>query len=90
MTQEPKRNGNIQLNLNSILLAICVSLSGWALKSIEELKSQVSGLVPQINANASAIMGINKVNQHHSDKLEDLSDRIIKLETIIQDHPHHN
>jgi hypothetical protein len=84
MTQEPpKRNGNVQLNLNTVLLAICVGLSSWALKSIEDLKTQMAGQVPIINANSAAIMNVNSLDKEQSDKLEAIDNRLTTLEAII-------
>lgn len=86
MTPAPqKKIGNGQLNLNTFLLAICVGLSGWALKSIEELKTDLAGQIPIINANSSAIIGIDQVNKEQSEKLSDATRRITVLETIIAD-----
>lgn len=72
---------NGQLNLNTVLLTICVSLSGWALKSIEQLKEQVAGQTPLITANSSAIMGINVVQKEQSDKIGAIFIRITTIET---------
>ena len=78
----PKRNGNVQLNFNTVLLAICVGLSGWALKSIEDLKTQLAGEIPIINANSGAIIGIDAVDKDQSYQLEQLSIRVATLEAI--------
>jgi hypothetical protein len=86
MGPEPqKKTSTLQVNLNTILLTICVALSGWALKSIEDLKTQVAGEVPIVNANSSAIMGINEVNKDQSEKLSDALRRITVLETMQSD-----
>ncbi len=77
---------NIQVNLNTFLLAICVGLSSWALYSINQLDEQIAGMLPLINANATAVSGINAVNKEQSEKIEELSARLIKLETIQSDH----
>lgn len=86
MTPAPqKRIGSGQLNLNTFLLAICVGLSGWALKSIEELKEQVAGQIPIINSNSSGIMSINGVNKEQSTQIESLSNRVTAIETKQSD-----
>jgi hypothetical protein len=84
--QTPKKMGNLQLNLNTLLLALCVGLSGWALKSIEDLKTQLAGQIPVINANSSGITDINRVNKEQSIKLEAMENRLTTLETIQSDH----
>jgi hypothetical protein len=86
MTPQPtKKMGNGQLNLNTVLLTICVGLSGWALKSIEDLKSQVAGQIPIITANSAGILDVNKVNREQSDKLEAAENRITTLEILQKD-----
>jgi hypothetical protein len=87
MTQEPpKRNGNVQLNLNTLLLTICVGLSGWALYSINQLDQRVAAMMQMINGNSSAISDINKFDGKQSEKIEDILNRLTKLETIQADH----
>lgn len=85
MTPASKKIGSGQLNLNTVLLAICVGLSGWALKSIEQLKEQVAGQTPLINANSNAIMSINGVQKEQSDKIGTLYIRMTTLETQQSD-----
>lgn len=85
MTPAPKKEGNGQVNLNTILLTICVGLSAWALESIEQLKQQVAGQTPLINANSNAIMGINGVQKEQSDKIGALFIRLTTLETEQSD-----
>lgn len=88
MTPQPvKKMGNGQVNLNTVLLTICVGLSGWALKSIEDLKSQLAGQIPIITANSAGISDINKVNREQSDKLEAMENRITTLEILQKDRP---
>jgi hypothetical protein len=86
----PKRANNGQLNLNTWLLAICVGLSGWLLYSVNQLDSEVAGMMPLINQNASAIQGVNNVNSEQSKKIDDLLIRLTKLETIQADHSNKN
>jgi hypothetical protein len=81
-----KRNGNVQLNLNTILLAICMGLSGWVLFSINQLDEKLAGMMPLINANSTAILDVNKLDREQSQKIEDLSTRLTKLETMAADH----
>lgn len=76
------RIGRGQVNLNTVLLAVCVGLSGWALKSISDLQEQVSGIVPVVTANSSAIMSINQVNSSQTNRLEELANRLTKVETV--------
>jgi hypothetical protein len=91
-SQEPpaKRPSNGQLNLNTWLLAICVGLSSWLLYSVNQLDSQVAGMMPQINQNANAIQGVNNVNAEQSQKIDDLLQRITKVETFQADHSNKN
>jgi TolA-binding protein len=80
-----KRNVNGQLNLNTILLGICVTLSAWALKNIDDLKTQMAAETQIVNENSSAIMGINQVNKEQSQSIGELAKRITVLETIQAD-----
>lgn len=80
----------MQINLNTFLLTICVALSSWALKSINDLQRQLAGLVPIVNTQGTAIIGINAVNADQTDKIDDVSTRLTKLETIQLDHSHKN
>lgn len=80
----------MQLNLNTWLLAICMGLSSWVLYSINQLDSEIAGMMPLINTNSSAVQSINTVNKEQSEKLEQLSDRLIKLETIQSNHSNKN
>lgn len=73
---------NIQLNLNTVLLSICVGLSGWALKSIEDLKVAVSNQGIRITNNGAAIIGIDNVLSESYKKTDELEHRITILETI--------
>lgn len=83
---EPQKStGSVQRNFNTILLAICVTLSGWALKSIEDLKTQLAGEVPIINANSSAIMSINEVDKDQTEKLGEVMQRLSIIETMQSD-----
>lgn len=91
MTPQPnKKPTNMQLNLNTWLLAICMGLSSWVLYSINQLDSEIAGMMPLINTNSSAVQSINTVNKEQSEKLEQLSDRLIKLETIQSNHSNKN
>jgi len=85
-----KRANNGQLNLNTWLLAICVGLSGWLLYSVNQLDSEVAGMMPLINVNSSAIQGVNQVNAEQSRKIDDLLMRLTKVETIQADHSNKN
>jgi hypothetical protein len=85
-----KKPTNMQLNLNTWLLAICMGLSSWVLYSINQLDSEIAGMMPLINTNSSAVQSINSVNKEQSEKISELSDRIIKLETIMLDHSQKN
>jgi hypothetical protein len=82
ITEPPKKNGNGQLNLNTVLLSICMCLSGWVLFSINALDEKIAGMIPLINANSAAILDINNVDKDQTEKLERLSDRLTKLETL--------
>jgi hypothetical protein len=82
MIQQPKKETNVQLNFNTILLTICMGLSGWVLWSINQLDAEIAGLIPLINVNSSAIQDINKVDKDQSEKLADALRRITVLETI--------
>lgn len=80
-----KRSTNMQLNLNTWLLAICMGLSGWVLWSINALDEKIAGMMPLINVNSGAIEGINKVNADQTEKLSDALRRITILETKQSD-----
>jgi hypothetical protein len=80
--EPPKKNGNVQLNLNTILLSICMGLSGWVLYSINQLDEKIAGMVPLINVNSAAIDDVNKLDREQSQKIDDLSTRLTKLETL--------
>ena len=88
--EPPKKTNNGQLNLNTILLTICMGLSGWVLWSINQLDSEIAGLIPIINVNSSAIQDINRVDKDQSEKLADALRRITVLETIQADRSHKN
>lgn len=81
----PKKNGNGQLNLNTVLLSICMCLSGWVLFSINALDEKIAGMMPLINQNAAAILDVNKVDDEQTRKIDELSTRLTKLETIQAD-----
>lgn len=87
---QSNKNNNMQLNLNTWLLAICMGLSGWVLYSINQLDSEIAGMMPLINMNSSAIQNINAVDKEQSEKLEQLADRIIKMETLQSNHSNKN
>lgn len=80
----------MQLNLNTWLLAICMGLSSWVLYSINQLDSEIAGLIPLINTNSSAVQNINNVDNDQTKKIDELYSRLIKLETIQSDHSHKN
>ena len=87
MIQEPaKRTTNLQLNLNTWLLTICLGLSSWVLYSINQLDEEIAGIMPLINANASAIESINTLDKEQSRKIEEMDTRLTKLETQQADH----
>ena len=83
--QIQKKMKDGQVNLNTILLTICVGLSGWALKSIEDLKTELAGQIPIINANSSGISDINKVNKEQSETIEAIVNRVTTLEILQKD-----
>jgi hypothetical protein len=87
MTTIPKKEPrNVQLNLNTVLLTICMGLSGWVLWSINQLDQEIAGLIPLINVNSSAIQDINKIDKDQTEKLSDALRRITVLETIQSIH----
>lgn len=81
-TNHIPRPGRGQLNLNTLLLAVCVGLSGWALKSIDDLQKQVASILPVISSNGAAISGINAVNADQTSQLDKLANRVTRLETL--------
>lgn len=85
MTQPVKKVTNVQLNLNTLLLTICMGLSGWVLWSINQLDSEISGIMPLINVNSKSIEDINRVDKDQSKELEDVLNRLTKLETMLMD-----
>lgn len=86
MTQSEKKEPNIQLNVNTILLTICMGLSGWVLYSINQLDEKIAGLIPIINVNSSAIEEVNKLDKDQTEKLANALQRITVLETIQSIH----
>jgi hypothetical protein len=82
MIQPQKKEPNIQLNVNTILLTICMGLSGWVLYSINQLDEKIAGLIPLINVNSSAIEEVNKLDKDQTEKLANALQRITVLETI--------
>jgi len=63
-----------------------MTLSGWVLFSINQLDEKIAGMIPLMNANSSAILDVNKVDAEQSRKIDDLSTRLTKLETMAADH----
>lgn len=86
--ETPKKATNAQLNLNTFLLATCVGLSGWALKSIEDLKVLAGRLTERIAHTESGILSENQVQQEQSEKIGVLFNRLTVVETIQSDHSH--
>lgn len=80
-----KEMSNGQINFNTVLLAVCVGLSGWALKSIEDLKTTLAGQIPITNANSSSISNINKVDDEQSKQIETHDNRITTLEILVRE-----
>jgi uncharacterized coiled-coil protein SlyX len=85
-----KRGGNGQLNLNTVLLGICVTLSGWSLKSIVDLKEEIVAVRIKTDENSSTIMGINQVILDQSKTIEQLSIRLTTIETKESDSKNKN
>lgn len=82
MTPQPQnKSGSGQLNLNTVLLSICVMLSGWALKSIDDLRVQVGKQGENTSQNSGDIIGIDKVLSDQSSIIHLLDIRINRLET---------
>lgn len=80
-----KAPGNMQLNVNTILLTICMGLSSWVLWSINQLDAQISSITTSINVNSKSIEDINTVDKDQSKELGDLFNRMTILETILSD-----
>lgn len=80
-----KKTGTGQLNFNTILLGICVTLSGWALKSIEELKEEMVGVKARIEVTSNTTMDQNRVIIDQSKTIEQLSNRLTIIETKEND-----
>jgi hypothetical protein len=89
LMEAPKKNGNIQVNLNTILLSICMCLSGWVLFSINQLDEKIAGMMPLINANSNAIQSVNLVDKEQTSSIDDIKNRLTKLETQQSDNSHH-
>ena len=87
---EPQKRGNGQLNLNTVLLGICVTLSGWALKSIEDLKEEIVAVSIKTDQNSTTIQGINNVILDQSKTIEQLSIRLTAIETKESDYKNKN
>jgi hypothetical protein len=85
-----EKAGTGQVNLNTVLLTICITLSGWALYSINQLDEKIAGMMPLININSSAVDGINKVNGEQSNKIENILNRLTAIETKQSDSKNKN
>lgn len=69
-----------QQNLNTALLATCLAGITWTLKSINDLDSRMAVQESNVSHNLDAIRSINDVEESHSKTLEDLNERILRLE----------
>jgi hypothetical protein len=74
--------GGGQLNLNTVLLAICISLSGWLLYSVNQLDEKIAGIEPAMNYNTNAIEEIKGVNNSRDERLYEMSTRLTRLEGL--------
>jgi hypothetical protein len=78
----PQIEKSFQLNLNTILLGLCVSGIAWTLKSINDLDSRMAVQEVIVNADHEAIKDMNRVQEFRSRAYQDLMDRMLKLETL--------
>lgn len=73
-----------QQNLNTALLALCVAGIGWTLKSINDLDSRMAVQEVNVTSVQDALRNINNVTIDHSKSIQDLNDRILRLELTKQ------
>ena len=69
-----------QQNLNTALLGLCVAGIAWTLKSINDLDSRMAVQESNVSHNLDAIRSINDVEASHSKTIQDLNDRVLRLE----------
>lgn len=78
----PQPEKSFQLNLNTVLLGLCVSGIAWTLKSINDLDSRMAAQEVTVNADHEAIRDMNRVQESRSRAYQDISERLLKMETL--------
>lgn len=73
---------DLQKSLNTFLLTICIGLISWVLLEVNKLDSRMAVQEESVYSVRDAIKSINEVNNDHSKALQDLNDRMIKLEIL--------
>jgi len=69
-----------QANLNTVLLGLCVAGIGWTLKSINDLDSRMAVQENSVTYNRDAIKEMNEVQNVQSKSIQDLNERVLRLE----------
>lgn len=75
-----RQTGDLQKNVNTFLLMICVGLSSWVLVELNHLDSQMAAQEVSVSNVQDAVKSINEVMSVHSKTLQELNDRILRLE----------
>lgn len=75
-----KQPGDLQKNLNTFLLTICVGLLSWLLVEVNHLDIQMAANQVSISDLQDSRKSMNEVDADHSKMLQDQNDRILKLE----------
>lgn len=79
-----KQPADLQKNLNTFLLTICIGLISWVLLEVNHLDSQMAVQEMSGSNLRDAIRSMNEVDNDHSKALQDLNNRLIKLEMLRQ------
>lgn len=77
-----KQTGDIQRNLNTILLSLCVMGIGWVLKEVNALDSRMATQEFSRNADHEAIIEMNKAMNDQSKVIGGIDMRLNRVETI--------
>lgn len=83
---EPKRaSGDIQRNLNTILLSLCVMGIGWVLKEVNNLDSRMAAQEFSRGADHETIVEMSKAMNDQSKVISGIDIRLNRVETIQSD-----
>lgn len=80
---EPRKaTGDIQKNINTILLSLCVMGIGWVLKEVNNLDSRMATQEFSRGADHEAILEMNKAMNEQSKLIGTIDLRLLRVETI--------